>query len=320
MELQPQSLGGNASFARSAPLVRDLWRLARPHHWVKNVMVLLPVVFARKAGDADAWLAAWLAAVAFCWASSAIYAINDVWDVASDRLHPLKRHRPVASGRVSSRAAILFSCFCVTAAVLTCLQVNMLVLIMVGFYLGLQVAYSCNLKHRPIADVMCIALGFVLRALAGTVSIHVVASSWLVVCAFTLCLFIGFCKRWNEVASLGDGAPAACRRTLNAYTPDMLTHLMTLSAGVAIVSYLLYSVSAETVQRFGTHALLYTLPIVIYGICRLTLVSMQARYADPVMAFLTDKPLIATAVLWIIAVGMIVTFGERLNVMLCTTP
>lgn len=301
--------------------VRELTRLARPQHWVKNVIILLPVIFAVRMADPAAWLAAGLTVMAFCFASSAIYAINDIRDRAVDRLHPLKRHRPVASGRLSPTVAIAFALVSMSIGVLIAAVVNAGVAVVLVLYLMLQFAYTFELKHRTIVDVICIALGFVFRAIGGALAIRVEPSPWLVICAFTLCLFMGACKRWNEIAAAGSCEMAAvCRKTLYAYQPEFLTHLVTLSAGLAIVSYLLYAAHPTTVERFGTDALLYTLPFVIYGVCRFAMVSMQARYSDPVTVLLKDRPLMVTAVAWALSIAFITTMGARIQAQVWIRP
>ena len=283
-------------------------RLARPRHWVKNVIVLLPVVFARQMGSASAWWRAGVAAAAFCCAASAVYAFNDVMDRREDRYHPSKRDRPVASGRIGVGAATVESAVLVVFAVLVGLLANRLVLLTVLAYLVLQLAYSAFLKHKMLLDVICIALGFVLRAVAGAVAIEVSVSPWLVVCTFTICLFVGFCKRRNEIADLGGHEAAGNhRRTLSGYTPELITHLITLSGAVAIVSFVLYATSSRTVAHLGTHALVYTLPLVVYGVCRFAMLSMRAVYDDPTDLILRDRPFQATVALWVGCVVVVVS-------------
>jgi len=163
--------------------------------------------------------------------------------------------------------------------------------------------------------VMLVAAGFVLRAAAGAVAIRVVISPWLVVCTFTICLFVGFCKRYNEVVTLADGPDEARRHrpTLDGYTPGLLTHLITLSAAIAIVSFLLYATSPMTLERFHTIGLLVTLPLVIYGVCRMAMLSMMGRYADPVEIMLRDWPFQMTVVLWTALAAVAVMWGEAIE-------
>jgi len=289
-------------------------RLARPRQWVKNLFVLLPVVFAQRAGQPEAWAQAAIAAAAFCLAASAVYAFNDIRDRNSDRLHPRKRLRPIPSGQIGIVGAAGLAVVAATAAVVLAAMLSWAVAAVIGAYLLLQWVYSLWLKRKMLVDVMCIALGFVLRAVAGAVAIEVEPSPWLIVCTFTLCMFIGFCKRRAELATLGAAEAAADhRRTLVGYTPELLTHLITLSAGIAIMSFLLYSVSSATVSRFGTVYLVYTLPAVIYAVCRLAMLSMWGRYDDPTDLLLGDRPFQVTAILWAAAALIVVYWGTDIQ-------
>ena len=292
----------------------DMVRLARPRHWVKNGIVLLPVVFARRIRDPWAWWQALAAAAAFCLASSAVYALNDVLDRREDRAHPHKKDRPVAAGRVPPRTAALQAVVLAGLSLAAALGVSGGAALMVLSYLALQAAYSFYLKEKMIIDVIAIALGFVLRASAGAVAIRAAVSPWLVVCAFTVCLFMGFCKRRTEVATLeGGGNAADHRRTLQGYTRELLLHLITLTAGVAIVSYLLYATSPRTVEQFGTPYLAYALPVVVYAVCRFAMLSIEARYADPIELMLRDRPFQLAVALWLALAAVVVLWGADLQ-------
>ena len=210
--------------------IGDMVKLARPTHWIKNVFVLMPVVFGMRIAESEAWINAGIATLAFCFASSFAYIINDIKDAESDRLHLRKKDRPIASGKVSVKAGLVEAFALLIAAAGVAYWVSVPLLAMVGVYVLLQVLYSEMLKHKVLLDVICIAIGFVLRAAAGAIAIDVEISPWLFVCMFTLCLFLGFCKRYNEAVTLGDAAVASKHRaTLLEYTPDLLTHLITIS-------------------------------------------------------------------------------------------
>jgi 4-hydroxybenzoate polyprenyltransferase len=294
--------------------MRPIIRLVRPEHWVKNVLVLFPVVFAMRMGDAGAWLNAGLAAVAFCLAASAVYAFNDIRDRQSDRLHPRKRLRPVASGQVSVATAAGVSLVLALGGLAVGFGVGTLVGAVVAAYLLLQAVYSLWLKGKMLVDVICVAMGFVLRAAGGAVAIHVAASPWLIVCTFTLCLFMGFCKRRCEVSALeGELRPADHRATLAGYTPELLTHLTTLSAGIAVLSFLLYATSPDTVERFHTICLVYTLPIVIYAVFRFAMLSMSGKYDDPMELILRDRPFQVTVAIWGAAVLAAILWGKDMQ-------
>jgi len=247
-------------------------RLARPGHWIKNSFVFLPVIFAVKMSEPSAWLHASIAAFAFCLISSSIYIINDIQDRSKDRLHPEKKNRPLASGAVSvGPAAVVAIILAVLAlagpiATLTVMPAGAawrLSAILLAYFI-MQLAYTYFLKRKMIVDVICIAIGFVLRATAGAVAIDVEISPWLFVCTFTICLFMGFCKRFNENATLGQSpSPASHRDTLAGYSSELLTHLITLSASVAVIGFILYSLSPSTTARYGNTYIVYTLPLFI---------------------------------------------------------
>jgi len=293
---------------------KTIIQLIRPSHWTKNVLVLAPVVFAMRVCDPRAWYQAALATVAFCLASSAAYVFNDIHDRERDLRHPAKSNRPLASGRVSVRAAVAIAAILLLSALGVALAANSRVLAVVAAYLLLQAAYTLALKHRMLLDVICIALGFVLRAVAGAVAIPVVVSPWLFVCTFTVCLFMGFCKRCNEIATVGGIDEAGEHRfTLASYKPELLTHLITLSAAVAIMGFLLYASSGRTVRSFGTNFMIYTLPVVIYGVFRFAMLSMRGSYIDPMDIILNDRPFQATVLIWVAAVVVVIYWGHQLQ-------
>ena len=299
-------------------MVRDLIRLARPGHWIKNVLVLLPVVTASRVSDASAWGRAVLAGAAFCLAASAVYVLNDIKDCRQDRVHPRKKDRPIASGAIDARTASVEAAVFFVIALVVAMVVGPLVMMAIIAYLALQTLYTFFLSGKMLLDVICIALGFVLRAVAGAVAIEAWPSPWLFICTFTLCLFMGFCKRGNELATLGDAEEAGKHRpTLRGYTPELLTHLITLSAAIAVVAFLLYATSRSTVDGKTLYPLkahypylIYTLPVVIYGVCRFAMLSMRGAYADPVELILRDRPFELTVGLWVGMAVAIVHAGQ----------
>jgi 4-hydroxybenzoate polyprenyltransferase len=291
-------------------------QLMRPGQWTKNLFLFAGLVFGRLLGDWRSVLVVVLAFFGFCLLSSAVYVFNDIHDRKEDRLHPTKKTRPVASGQVSVPAATAF------AAVLLALGLSGAFLLDGGFlaiavlYVLLQMAYTLWLKHATVLDVIALGLGFVLRAVAGAVVLHVAISPWLVVCTFTLCLFLGFSKRRCELNSLaetpGSGA-ARHRRTLAEYTPELLNHMTTLTAGIAVVSFMLYAMDKRTLDVFGTNYLLYTLPMVVYAIFRFALLVEHGRVDGPTAVVLRDRPFQAAIVLWGIAVLAIIYRGRPIH-------
>ena len=187
--------------------------------------------------------------------------------------------------------------------------------IIVAVYVALQISYTMYLKQRVLIDVICIAMGFVLRAVAGAAAVKVAISPWLFICMFTLCLFMGFCKRYSEVVTLGDpGAAESHRPTLIYYTPELLTHLITLSAGIAVVSFLLYGLSERTIENFGTNYFVYTLPVLVYGVFRFAMLSMEGAYAGPTDLILHDRPFQATILLWIALAIIVIKYGKDIEI------
>ena len=292
-------------------MFKSLLRLARPAHWIKNLTVLLPVIFAVRMDDPGAWVRAVIAAAAFCFAASAVYIINDIRDRREDALHPCKKDRPLVTGQVSVREAAPAAGVLAVAAAAVAISVSPMVLLAILAYLVLQLAYTYLLKRMILLDVICIALGFVLRAVAGAVAIGVAISPWLFVCMFTICLFMGFCKRCNEIVTMGQ-TPDGSRhqRILLDYSPELLTHLITVSGGIAVVALLLHATSDQTVARLGTNCLIYTLPIFIYGVFRFAMLSMKGAYSDPTDLFLRDGPMQLAVLLWIVALVAIIRWGR----------
>jgi 4-hydroxybenzoate polyprenyltransferase len=275
-------------------------RLMRCHQWIKNLVVFVGPLLGFQLFDPQAAWPATLCFLAFCLASSASYAVNDVLDREADAYHPLKKHRPVASGAVRPMAAVFFALLLLAGAVVICLGLLRLeVAILLGLYFILILAYSVALKERIILDVIVIAVGFVLRAWAGAEAVDVTTSPWLVACTFTLCMFLGFGKRRCEIAMIGDAEHAKEHRaTLARYTPDLLNQLTSVSAGIAVVTFLLYTMDTMHPPPFPKEHLLYTLPLVAYGVFRYAMLVETGRYAGPSEIFLKDRALLATIALW----------------------
>ena len=289
-------------------------KLARPGNWIKNVVVLMPVLFSMNMNDPHALLYAGAAAVAFCFASSFAYILNDIKDIQADRTHPLKKDRPLASGKISTSSALIEAAVFFVVALVIAASISRLLLIMITIYMILQVCYTLYLKQIVLIDVICIAMGFVLRTASGAVAITVGVSPWLFICIFTICLFLGFCKRYNELITLGDVASAHThRKTLIEYTPDLLTHLITLSAGIAVVAFLFYGLSESTVTRFGSYYFVYSLPIVVYAVFRFAMLSMKGAYTDPTDIILNDRPFQMTVMLWTATAVAIICWGRDLG-------
>jgi len=297
--------------------MRDYVLLIRPAQWVKNVFVFAGLAFGEKLLDPQAQAAAWLAFAAFCLASSSAYVINDILDREHDRLHPTKRNRPLARGVIGPgpamglAVALIVAAFGLTAAA----RLPAAFALILSVYFALNVLYSLALKHRVILDVIVISVGFVLRAWAGAAAVQVSVSPWLIVCTFTLCLFLGFGKRRCELAALGNTPNASGHRpTLARYTPELLNHLISVSAGIAVITFLLYTM--ETEEKFGTNYLIYTIPLVVYGIFRYAMLVQSGRGTGPSDILINDRPFLYTVVLWAVAAVVIIYWGPAIRLWL----
>jgi len=292
-------------------------RLLRPADWIKNIFVFAALAFGNKIRDPNAIVLSILAFATFCFVSSAGYIFNDMLDRQRDRLHPAKKNRPLASGTVSLGAASSMMVLLILLSAVICYKfLSPQFAIATGTYLFLTVTYSLALKHRMILDVIIIAILFVLRALSGAVAIDVPVSPWLLVCTFMLCLFIGFGKRRCEIASLADAdAMLQHRPTLVRYTPDLLNHLLSTSGGVAIVTFLLYTLDTSWPSPFGEqrHNLIYTLPLVVYGIYRYAMLIESGKAVGPTELIIKDTPFLMTVVLWTASAIAILYTGSGLG-------
>ncbi len=285
---------------QSAVQWREYVALLRPQQWIKNVVVFAGPAAGLKLFSVAPTIRACLAFGAFCLVASASYVINDVVDRRADASHPTKRHRPIARGAIPVRRAVALAVGLLLVAISTsALLVDAAVTAVLALYFSLTLAYSVALKDRVILDVIIVATGFVLRAWAGSLAVGVVTSDWLVACVFTLCLFMGFGKRRCELAMISDMNDAAqYRRTLLRYTPDLLNHLITVSAGIAVITFLLYTMDSSHPAPFPKQHLFYTLPIVVYGVFRFAMLTELGRFSGPTEIVLRDRPLLLAILTW----------------------
>ena len=280
----------------------------RPTQWPKNVFVLAPLVFGHLLGDRAAIARALLALVAFCLASSSVYLGNDIRDRNEDRQHPLKRHRPLAAGTLPVPVAVVALVLLAAAALGLAWSLGAEVALLLGVYIALNALYTGGLKHVVILDVMILSAGFVLRVLAGAAATAVQVSSWLLLCTIFLSLFLGFSKRRHEITLLAEGATSQ-RRVLHHYSEAFLDQMINVVTASAVVSYALYAVAPETVEKYHTQHLVYTIPMVLFGIFRyLYLMYQQPGERNPTEAILGDPPFLINMVLWGLAVVVIVYY------------
>ena len=283
----------------------------RPRQWVKNLFVFAGLIFAQRLFTPAAWLA--LAGFAiFCALSGAIYLINDVADRDRDRLDPRKRMRPVAAGRLPIPVAVAAAVLLVAGGLAFAAILSRAFLMTAVAYVVLLIAYSAWLKHIVIVDVIVVACGFVLRAVAGAVVIDVEMSGWLLICTILLALFLTLGKRRYEYVAL-EQAAARHRPILAEYSPALLDQMIAVVTASTVTAYALYTMSPETVAKFHTHWLPATLPFVLYGIFRYLYLLYQRRLGgNPSELLLSDRALLINTVCWICAVLLII-YGLRLE-------
>lgn len=288
------------------PMLLPLFKALRPVQWVKNVFVLAPVVFAEQLFEADVLARSLLAFGAFCAAASAIYLINDLRDRDDDRRHPVKCRRPIASGALPLPAAIVAAFGLAALALAGSAYLGARFVVLLAVYLVINLGYSGGLKRFVILDVMAVASGYVLRVLAGGAAIDVEISRWLLLCTIFLALFLIFSKRRHELVLLA-GSAAEHRSVLSHYSPQFLDQMINVVTASTVVAYALYVVDDETVARFGTENLIYTVPLVLFGIFRyLYLIYQRADKGNPTEAILSDPPSLANVLLWGLTVLWIV--------------
>lgn len=268
-----------------------VFRALRVRQWTKNGVLLAPLVFAKSALAGESLVRALLATVAFSLLASGVYLINDWVDRDKDRLHPEKRKRPIAAGHLTLKGALgLVALSWGGAAALGAFLGPSFLSALLG-YLALQAAYTWVLKHHVILDVMAIAMGFILRVVAGAAAISVEVSNWLFLCTLLGAVFLGFAKRWAELAVLEEDATSH-RANLADYSPAMLDQMMSISAASTIVAYSLYTVSKETIEHVGSDRLKYTVLCVVYGVFRyLFLVHKRGAGGAPEKVLLGDRAL-----------------------------
>ena len=281
---------------RRAPAVAAFVAM-RPRQWTKNLLLFAGIVFAAKLGDPSRWAAAVAAFAAYCAASSAAYLVNDVHDVASDRLHPVKRFRPVARGELGPRAALALAGVLVVAALVLAGSLGPASLACLVAFVGLQAAYSLALKAFELVDVIAIAGLFVLRAAAGAIAVDVRISEWLLLCTFLLALFVALGKRRAELGLEGVNA----RASLSGYSVPLVDQLLSIVAAATIAAYTGYTLAAH-----DTRWLVATIPLVVYGLFRyLLLLHRRGLGEEPEALLVEDLPLLATVAAWAAACGVI---------------
>lgn len=288
---------------------KDILKIIRPHQWVKNVFVLVPLFFGGSLMDATDITASAITFLAFCLVASSIYCLNDIVDVDDDRRHPKKCNRPIASGKVSITQG--YAIMAMTAALSFCCiatlsQNSLNVGIVIAAYLLLNIAYCLWLKRHAIVDVCVIAFGFVLRLLAGGLATEISLSNWIVLMTFLLTLFLSFAKRRDDVVMMNETGHAPRKNTIR-YNLQFINQAITITATMTLVCYIMYTVSPEVERRIGTHYLYLTSVFVLLGILRyLQLTLVDNKSGDPTKTMLHDRFLQAVVAMWLLAFLVII--------------
>jgi len=282
----------------------------RPTQWMKNLFIFAAIIFAQRFFDIPLLLKTSGAFIVFCILSGALYILNDLNDIEEDKLHPKKSARPIASGEIGKSQALFLFCILSLISLFMALWLNKYFFIAAFIYFILQLGYSLRLKHMVILDVFIVAAGFVIRVIAGGLVIEIPLSSWLLVCTMMLALFLAMSKRRHELLLLEENA-AEHRRILMEYSPYLLDQMIAVVTASTLIAYCLYTISEETVAKFGTANLLLTSPFVLYGIFRyLYLIHQKGKGGSPEELIIKDKPLLVDIVLWIGSVVLILYLAK----------
>jgi 4-hydroxybenzoate polyprenyltransferase len=281
----------------------------RPSHWVKNLFLFAALIFSGRLLHLGDFLLTLVGFALFSLGSSGIYLLNDIADIEKDRLHPEKCHRPIPSGELSVVTAAFAATILLLLASVGSFLINYYFGIVAVAYILTNIAYSFYLKNVVILDVMSIAISFVLRVVGGAAIIGVPSSEWLILCTLLLSLFLGFAKRRHELLVLEEKA-ADHRAVLEHYSPYFLDQMTAIVTASTVMSYALYTISDETVRKFNTKSLIYTVPFVLYGIFRyLYLVHKKEGGGNPTKILLTDVPLILNVFAWVLVCAYIIYRG-----------
>lgn len=282
----------------------SMFREMRPKQYTKNIFVFVAPLFAGKLLQWDVAVQSLLAFVAFSCTASVVYIINDIADREKDRQHPVKCHRPIASGDLSVVSALLGACVLLCIAAYISYQLNMELGVILLAYFVMNLAYSFRLKHVVIVDVLIIAMGFVLRAFAGVAATGVGATSWFVLCIFMLSMFLALAKRRGELELLRNSQKKQ-RKVLKNYSINLIDQIMAVVSAIMLTSYALFAQSASYMSTGGGQqiGMLFTVPIVMYGVFRyMFLIHMRGLGEKPEEVLLHDKHILCTVVLYIICI------------------
>jgi 4-hydroxybenzoate polyprenyltransferase len=281
-------------------------KLMRPHHWIKNLFLFLPLFFAGDIFNVHDLLNTGIGFMAFSFIASSIYIINDYKDIESDKKHPDKCNRPLASGAVSKKTAIILFIGCLLAGAALSILLMPKFIFVLGLYFIINIAYSFGLKNISILDILLLSAGFVLRVKAGGVIADVAITQWLNIMFFLLALFLGTAKRRDDILlKLQSGHDM--RKAIKGYNLEFMNVVLSLLTAIIIVSYLLYTISPEVMQRWGTYRLYYTSVFVIAGLLRyLQIAFVENNTGSPTKLLYKDRFIQITLILWVLSFYVII--------------
>ena len=287
--------------------MKDILKIIRVRQWTKNFFVFIPMFFGGSLFYLNDWQASALTFIAFCLAASAIYCLNDIIDVDADRRHPKKCHRPIASGLVGKgEAYTLFALLAILSVVVPLFLVSVLVAMVVAIYLLINIAYCIRLKQYAIIDVCIVAMGFVLRIVAGGYATDIVLSRWIVMMTFLLTLFLSFTKRRDDVLILNETGEAPRKNTIR-YNLTFINQAITITGAVMLVCYIMYTVSPEVIERFQCPNLYMTSFFVVLGLLRyIQLTVVDEKSGDPTRLILSDRFVQLVVLGWILSFVVII--------------
>ncbi len=278
--------------------MKEYFKLFRLHQWIKNIFIFVPLVFSKNLFNYDLLFIVIAGFFEFCIASSVVYVINDIIDIESDREHPVKRNRPLPSGKISRKSALISAIILFVIILISLPLFNLAFDAYLIVYIILNIFYSFKLKNIVIIDIFSIAAGFMIRMISGAVIINVEISSWLILTTMFISLFLGVMKRRSELALVEN---KSTRKVLAEYSITFSDQMATVAAAGVIICYALYSVAARTVSVFGTDKLIFTTPFVVFGIFRyMYLVYMNDKGENTSKILITDLPMIFNILLYIL--------------------
>jgi 4-hydroxybenzoate polyprenyltransferase len=295
-------------------MLKNIIKLIRVKQWIKNFFVFGPIIFSRHLFDINYVYSTFIAFLSFCFLSSAIYVINDIVDMRTDRLHPDKKNRPIAAGKISiGFGFVIFGSLISLSVYLNTFLGSMFWLAATGYFI-LNILYSFWFKHIVLLDVFSIAGGFMLRVVGGAAAICVIASPWLIICTLFVSLFLGFAKRRSEIITMSSEKGSVTRKVLGDYDIHFLDIMLMITASGMAISYSLYTVSERTIKELNTENLIYSTVFVLYGIFRYVYLLLKKNLGeDTAQVLLKDIPMMVNILLWVITCIIILYRGFLFN-------